>query len=424
MAILKTLLGYYIPTFFEMHVQAVGDEMTISKLSDKEATVAFHEYIHFLQDITTYYGLNNLFVQSEYLHSVVNRVKNQKMFNVPYQIPDNKDYVRLNQQVCKLTAGDNEDADVFSVLSVIDMEEDLSDYGKGIKFSTIVLNVEEDNMRSFGAIAIMESMAYILERLCSPKSYVLSPDFPYRSAELVAQYYDVEFGKDLMKVLALCDVSLQHSNPGWHFVYVMRQIKQGVLSFNTPEEIYDRLYSERVQMHNGKTQYWQDAFKELAEQVKSCLHSYITGIPTLQSYHDWVNHLVDFAKDWRSNDRYFLLKMARMSELKKNDYWGYVVAKVGSPLMVNDNNNHYFKILYVGMSSGESVEMYAGLKEVYDTFMNGQKCCGMHSWCLESPDSTPNKLCLTKPWRKVMEDKLCPYAFFWKHWELTGCEPE
>ena len=99
MAILKTTLGYYIPTFFEMHVATHDDNMIINQMSDGDATVLFHEYIHFLQDITTYYGLNNLYVQSEYLHSVVNRVKGNLQFQVPYMIRDNKDNVLLNQKI-------------------------------------------------------------------------------------------------------------------------------------------------------------------------------------------------------------------------------------------------------------------------------------------------------------------------------------
>ena len=42
-----------------MHVATHDDNMIINQMSDGDATVLFHEYIHFLQDITTYYGLNN-----------------------------------------------------------------------------------------------------------------------------------------------------------------------------------------------------------------------------------------------------------------------------------------------------------------------------------------------------------------------------
>lgn len=425
MTILKTLLGSYIPTFFEMHVATRDDDMTINKMSDGDATVLFHEYIHFLQDITTFYGLNNLYVQSEYFHSVVNRIKGNLQFQVPYMIRDNKDNVLLNQKICRLTNGDSEVSSFYLVHSVDEWSDDLADDFISnppiSEIKNIVLN-QNDNMRSFGAIAIMESMAYILERLCSPNAYVSSPDYPYRAAELVAIYYDAKFGNDLLRVLALCDMSLQNSNPGLCFVNIMKLVGEGKLLFDTPESIYDYFYNRRVKSVYGRVTSWQDSYNKLLDQVDTCLQDYIKGIDSLKSYHEWINHLVDFSRDWRNNDRYFLLKMARKNDLKKNDCWGYTVARIGSPLMVNANN-HYFKLPYDGMQEGESVEMYAALKEIYKLFLEGNKPCGLLTWCNDSLESTPNELCNTAPWKKVGETKLCPYAFFWRHWGLTGCEP-
>lgn len=425
MTILKTLLGSYIPTFFEMHVATRDDDMTINKMSDGDATVLFHEYIHFLQDITTFYGLNNLYVQSEYFHSVVNRIKGNQQFQVPYMIRDNKDNVLLNQKICRLTNGDSEESSFYLVHSVDEWSDDLADDFISnppiSEIKNIVLN-QNDNMRSFGAIAIMESMAYILERLCSPNAYVSSPDYPYRAAELVAIYYDAKFGNDLLRVLALCDMSLQNSNPGLCFVNIMKLVGEGKLLFDTPESIYDYFYNRRVKSVYGRVTSWQDSYNKLLNQVDTCLQDYIKGIDSLKSYHEWINHLVDFSRDWRNNDRYFLLKMARKNDLKKNDCWGYTVARIGSPLMVNANN-HYFKLPYDGMQEGESVEMYAALKEIYKLFLEGNKPCGLLTWCNDSLESTPNELCNTAPWKKVGETKLCPYAFFWRHWGLTGCEP-
>lgn len=380
MTILKTLLGSYIPTFFEMHVATRDDDMTINKMSDGDATVLFHEYIHFLQDITTFYGLNNLYVQSEYFHSVVNRIKGNQQFHVPFMIEDNNDNVLLNQIVCKLTVGDYVEQEHYHVYSIDEMEEELIPNPFLKKIKSIVLNFDDDSLRSFGAIAIMESMAYILERLCSPNSYVSSPDYPYRAAELVAQYYDAAFGNDLLKVLALCDMSLQNSNPGLCFVNIMKEINDGKLQFDTPESIYDYFYGQKVKRVDGSVTSLQDSYNEMLDQVDACLKDYIKGIDSLNSYHEWINHLVAFSKDWRNKDRYFLLKLARINDLKKNNCWGYAVARVGSPLMVNANN-HYFKLPYDGMREGESVEMYAALKEIYSLFLAGSKPCGLLTWC-------------------------------------------
>ena len=77
------------------------DDLTINKLPLKDMTVLFHEYIHFLQDFTTYYGLNSIYAYSEYLHSVTNRIYAIKTsdFPVPFVITDNTDNVLLNRQI-------------------------------------------------------------------------------------------------------------------------------------------------------------------------------------------------------------------------------------------------------------------------------------------------------------------------------------
>ena len=173
-----------------------------------------------MQDFTIYYGLNNLYVQSEYIHSVVNRIyKTNKQFAVPFEINDN---LLLNQQICNLTAGDTEESSVYTVNEIMESTGTLIPNSHINEIQSVVLN-PNDNIRSFGALAIMESMAYIMERLCSPTGVQSSSDYPYRAAVLVAQYYNKEFWDDLFKVLALYDVSLLNSDPGVCFIDIAKK---------------------------------------------------------------------------------------------------------------------------------------------------------------------------------------------------------
>lgn len=81
----KTNRGEYIPAFFEMYLRIDGD-IDLNKLSERDFSLFFHEYIHFLQDITTTYGLTTCYVYGEYIQSVVNDIyeKGQQVFEVPY----------------------------------------------------------------------------------------------------------------------------------------------------------------------------------------------------------------------------------------------------------------------------------------------------------------------------------------------------
>ena len=114
-------LGYYIPSFFEMHIDTNIDDLTINQLPIRDMTILFHEYIHFLQDFTTFYGLSAIYTHSEYLHSVVNRIysNGSTSFLVPFEIKDNNDNVLLNRQISQLTLGDTSEIDVLKISDII-----------------------------------------------------------------------------------------------------------------------------------------------------------------------------------------------------------------------------------------------------------------------------------------------------------------
>lgn len=417
------ILGYYVPSFFEMHIDTYKNDLTITGLSVKDQTILFHEYIHFLQDFTTYYGLSAIYAYSEYIHSVVNRIYTVKTseFHVPFVIQDNNDNVLLNQQILRLTQGDSEECNNFAVTNVLQDKDPLliNPYMKEIP--SVILNPNGD-LRNFGALAIMESMAYILERLCSLAGVAKSPDYPYRSAELVAEHYNSKFGKNLMMVLALCDMSLQNSNPGACFVRVMKEIKENRIKFSTPEEVYDYFYDQELLDANGKTYLLLSGFKKLLKTVQSCMKSYLRDMPIVEEYYKWIDNLAHFAIDWRENDRYFLLRMARYPELAKNDCWGKAVHDVGTPLMSN-NNEQYFKIPQAGAKLGMDVEYFKAIKQIVNLLEKGKVECNMFKWCSHSPNATPNEQCEKTPWLKISEERLCPYALLWKHWKLSDKKP-
>lgn len=52
----------------------IDGEIDLNKLSEKDFSLFFHEYIHFLQDITTTYGLTTCYAYGEYVQSVVNDI--------------------------------------------------------------------------------------------------------------------------------------------------------------------------------------------------------------------------------------------------------------------------------------------------------------------------------------------------------------
>ena len=421
------LLGYYVPSFFEMHIDTDADDLTINKLSIRDITILFHEYIHFLQDITTFYGLNGIYVHSEYLHSVVNRIYkiDEPFFRVPFKIEDNNDNVILNKKIVAITLGDTSSLTRFEIKTIIESNAPLlikNDYMDEIP--EVMIQTKQDDYISFGAKAIMENMADLLERLCSPRGYQKSHEYPYYAAEKVAAYYSTDFASNPLYVLALCDMSLQSSNPGACYVRILKGIKNGDIQFTKPEDIYDYFYKQIGEMGDGITKsYFLQSFMRMLSLVQASLKSYFVGLPQMESYYEWIDSIITFSIDWRENDRYFLLKMASCNELSKNGCWGKAIHDIGTPLMSNNHVGHFFKVPRNNYKGDMDVEYIKAINEVRKVFEEESFSCSMYEWCKNSKDSTPNALCTFAPWRKYREQRLCPFALVWKHWHLAGRIP-
>ena len=421
------LLGYYVPAFFEMHIDTESEDMIINQMPIEDATVLFHEYIHFLQDIASYYGLNRIYVYSESIRKMINEIyKTPKGdLQIPMTLLHSNDLVRLNNDIVRLTEGDVREKATFSITDISMLNDELEENEHLQAISSVMLMFSDNDIATFGAGAISESMAYLLERLCSPKGCKSSPEYPYMAAEKVASFYDEEFAKDELKVLALCDMSLMDSNPGFCFVRVMEDVREKKISFASAEAIYDYFYEKEFVGDTGKKVSLMDLFIGLQNDVVKCLKGYLKANDVNGAYYRWIDLITKFVVDWRRGNRYFLLKMAGHNDLFTNSCFGCCIERIGTPLMSNNNPGCYFKIPIGGecTESDMDVEYFKAIHQIEMLLSGGEVGCDMYEWCNNSRLSTPNEFCKTSPWRKVLEEALCPYAFLWKHWGLSGYKP-
>lgn len=114
--------------------------------------------------------------------------------------------------------------------------------------------------------------------------------------------------------------------------------------------------------------------------------------------------------------------MARNKCIVENGNLGKAIHDIGTPLMSNNNNN-YFIIPPDGLKPEFNVEILKAVREIEKVFEFASDSCNMYQWCNKSPQSNPNQLCITSPWLKSREHKLCPFGLLWKHWELAKYTP-
>ena len=66
--------NYYIPSFFRIKLGVFANFMDVPNIPYGSFAVFFHEYVHYLQDVTTLYGLMNLSVTTYFVRSVAHKV--------------------------------------------------------------------------------------------------------------------------------------------------------------------------------------------------------------------------------------------------------------------------------------------------------------------------------------------------------------
>ena len=421
---LKTTLGSYLPSFFMMEVDfPFSSKDLTAPFDEKWISVFTHEYIHFLQDITTFVGLNNAYVYSEHIHGLVNSIYQHPKGNltVPVSIPSNYANIELNQFVNTEGIGTLKEVDEFFLVKIkrkrkkVPFQNDLVK-----KLTNVILKSAKGDKVVFGSRAIMESMAYMMERMITRGS-VSAPDYPYNAAEMVVDYIYPEFGKDKLNIIALCDACMQFSEPGKIFVQTLEMFKSQKFIPDNANQVIDNFYSTPC-IQIGNTVSMVQGLISMGMMVGDRLKLYLQG-NDFKPFSNVIHKLLGFGMNERIKNRYFMLDIVRKSYALDNPLLQRYIAVVGAPI-IKDCNEDYWSILPKGFSSADYwIDYFPAIGQVYNCLAEGQTICDMIPWCEKSPKVKVDDRCYMEPWSRVKDTYLCPYAMLWKNWNLEGYIP-
>lgn len=316
------------------------------------------------------------------------------------------------------TAGDNKELDKLA-LKDVSIKNNRTIY-QITKFREALITCDDGTKLKFGTIAIMESMAYLLEQTCT--DYLQSPDYPYNSAKKVAELFVPAIANDSVSLIALCDMALLCSNPGPIFVTFLQIVRDGKINVTKPEDIVDWFYNERyTSIIEDKEVTLVDNFKVLHNIAFSSLKDYVKGMALGNDINHYFHNLAESTLHLREKDKYFMINLARGGACLQNKTFLQLISNIGIPLLKNLKDEYY--LFNNALGNVEILQYFSAIAEISKLFLNGQDSCSMKKWCKNSPESTPDFNCDIAPWKKVSDEKLCPYAFFWRHWNLEEYTP-
>ena len=395
---LNTTLGSYMPAFFRMGVSfPFSSENLKAPFDEKWISIFTHEYIHFLQDISTYVGLNNAYVYSEHIHGLVNCIYQHPKGNlsVPVSMPRNYANVELNQFVNTEGWGTLGEMNEFFLVKIEKKQKKVPFQTDLVKeLTNVILKSAKGDKVVFGSRAIMESMAYMMERMITRGS-VPAPDYPYNAAEMVVDNIYPEFGKDKLNIIALCDACMQFSEPGKIFVQTLEVFKSLKFIPGNANQVIDHFYSTPC-IQIGKSVSMAQGLISMGMIVGNRLKLYLKG-KDFKPFHNVIHKLLGFGMNERIKNRYFMLDIVRKGYVLDNPLMKRYIASVGTPI-IKDCIDEYWLVPPFGKSLADYwIDYFPAMGEVYKCLAMGHTICDMIPWCEKSPKVNVDERCYMEP---------------------------
>lgn len=416
------LLGFYLPSFFFLNIETDESLIDLDALTPQSKSTLYHEYVHFLQDITTLFGLGNI-AQIVDVQKAINREiigTTDQSYLVPVVI-DNTEPAGINVDLFSLYSGDY-DLDIIGIDRIERVFLEPNNLIPGFENvpSVIVEYVDlfgKKEYFNFGAICVMEGMAYLIED--SMFDDVTPTYFPYQVVKKICQFLYSPLSTDNVHIILLCDIALNSSHPGKFLFDFLQEMKVANFIPSKYIDLYDRLENYKFTDINQQSYSIYDIYKIKAKEAKQHLKDYFT-IPLFDEVRNWIEQIIDLGTDFRIKNIGFWIDVLNYptKEQRRNAFIMFTQV-FGFPLMTNSRSNYYF--MHPNIKT-EKIICFKAIHEINQILRFGQKGCGMKEFC-SRPNDITSTLCDNEPWKRAELDQLCPLGQVWKMWGLNGKAP-
>lgn len=438
---LEACQSYYMPSFFRIKVGVYDDFTDMLSIPYGAYSLFFHEYIHFIQDVTTIYGLMNLHTITYYIQDVASRVGKDPNpeFKVPQKLEYRPgDYGVDNFELRPVYMGSPINPK-HKKISIINYQK--TRYSKG-KFLTNIIEVKykdlstgETNTFKLGGNQVCESMAYLCE------SYIYKPvfekngcsldadDYPYNVCKLLVEKIYPEFAQCDILLVAACDISLMTYHPGLSFVRLMEHLKETDFlsgNFSKIVDMIQALYTDGLAFLKGSHVDFitiQNIVKDSVKKNFKCAE--------FEGNNKWIDTLFERAKTLRIGVPQFItdvLLFGQDKDVRENQFFGYLLGVLGTPLIINEENFGAISLPIHFYDSTFMPGLFWAINQVLRVFADDKALpCELKEHCKKSAAIDPgikvDNRCDTAPWSRCYDKCLCPFAVIWRHWNLGGHSP-
>lgn len=427
-------LGFFEPSLFHIHLAYDVKLDDWKNWPDEALFTYFHEYIHFLQDLTTTSGLYNIFVLDEYLKYAVNYIYDlpKGAFKVPVPVANSGNNVLNNLIVLAGTRNSNNKLNEYqeATLAITGRANTNNKMvtldGQNINLAEITVPTNYGDIRLSGR-EIRESMARLGQKIAYRKELannvvtLSQPNYPYKVVEQLSAYYNSPLIHNDEFLFALCDFALMYQHPAKVLVQFLEITEQNPQLTDYRMAIaFFRTCGQNVNGY-GNTVSFDDLPKQTFALAYNGLRSRYKGFEHA-SLRNWFSEIMSKAIAIRLNTPFFMSDLVSQGNAKSNPYFEFFMNFLGSPLLTDDENRSYF---YNSTKEKLKIRQLARLKAAGNILftLNGDKFeCKLYDYC-KATGHCVNVDCKNAPWKKAKLFCACPYGHLWIGWKLKDYYP-
>jgi len=409
--------GDYLPSFFEIYIDTDENLNSLAELSPHTQGLYHHEYCHFIQDVTTTFGILKTWNVYDRLRQFVFSIQHEaEVIHIPLHNEERERQQRYLDFIQRLIGSQkvlNRLIDDKFDLVEVNLSEDpeINEMIPGLNAQHVHLTVRQpdlpDKIYRFGERAISEGMVYLIES----KFYTLPKPsrYPYLIAQELARFIFPVIADSNELLFALCDIALMHPMPGWAYFHLLNRMKAENL---IPE-------SGRALIDFGRNEYVQLGWN-IAGQVETAINAtehisqQLYGHPHFEKTLQWFQTIVLRGHSIRRENPYFFLDLYK-DDTPLGGHFAFIWYNLGGPHCINRNFERSMRPP-AGMEAdiGRIHPQHLRISWQLNRFLlNGRIDCQLQDVCRHSEPNVTDDRCEEHPWRRIEDAMGCPYAAAW-----------
>lgn len=389
--------GSYTPGFFLMKLSFPFNTNHLSDLSTENLGTFAHEYVHFLQNTSTPYGLWQAMIFYQAISEFFSFVEKNKPCELPV-----KDYSLSDTMKRRLDL----EHEASGFCDFIDIPEDQTlDIRRSIvnihkkRIERITLRFRDVHgkflEKIFGARIIKESMAAMFQEIIHPESQSNHSTMPYHIVKRIASQISPKIKDDTKKLIGLCFISLHTLKPGItlidHMAYANNNPDKNII------DIFEHFTKEsKVLMNNGTSISIEELGDDIAETYKSVVQKFLFDINSDRKI-EYLAEIVDRSKI--SNGLIPLLRLLTEHSINA-ELLQLAVEACGTPVIWNDYGD--LSIPNTVEQGKPNLEIWALIakQSLYKRMSNvNQYVCPMFPICQNFMKNYIKNECYELPWQ-------------------------